>query len=651
MRLLRRWPFVTFDDKEKVDASALARARRGHSVALRQKEERAVSRQVRGFRAGEKRILSRIERLAKKLIAAEAAGLPISPAAIHQEARYWELLATIREELGALGEATVSEVQRLQEEALALAIRQAVQRLEQYVPDRSFIRLPKEALSHLVGNLSDGSPLRDTLDSLPRVGVDRAAQILQAGLQEGIGTREIARQLKREVVDDPKRRCLTIARTEVNRVHRSALIESYRANSHVCSGWVWRSSRDARTCPICLAMDGRRFKFSDPFATHPVCRCSPDPVVSYLDDEEETDTGEAWLRRQPEERQLEALGPSRLALWRAGKPLHEMVEVVPNDRWGPGRKLTPLRLLRSPSGAAPAPAAPSRVSPPAQPSLPVAPMQPARLSPNANARAKELFGEPVDVAVSPEAKGKIEEYFGEPLSANQLADIVGALGGSQVSVTWGYSRTAKMNVIQAVVKHPLLRQQRRTIRRNRKGEVYIHNEELVLTPEAKGQGLGPMLFQKQVEACRQLARVRWIETWGARLMGFPDGYKLWPKMGYNQVLPVAVRSRVPASIGQPKTIQDLISTPEGMEWWVVNGTDLKNLKFTLSEKSLSMKIHNKQMERFNVNFAVEDPGEKEGAEVGLSPLEHARAVQEWMLEHEPARLNRLHPVGSPRRLV
>lgn len=651
MRLIPRFPFIAFDDKSGPSRPALDRVRNRHLAELLREETKAQKRILRAWRGAEKRILRDLARLLKTIQTAESLGVPLSPSIIHREARYQSFLHTVREELAGLGETTTDATTAAQEAMVNAGLRHAIGRMEAYVPDRSFIRLPKEAVSHLVGNLTDGSPLAELLYDLPGSASSEVQQILIDGLATARNPREIASALRKVSVDTPRQRALLISRTEINRVYRSSLLDCYRANDQVFSGWVWRSARDRRTCPVCLAMDGQRFKWDDPFGSHPACRCSPDPILRYLDDPaEEADTGEAWLRQQPETRQLQALGPTRLKAWREGRPLAEMVQVVPNDRWGPGRRMRTLRdlgLTQIRPIRAPAPVPPHRPSPKPRPKKAVRPKpSPApsvwtRLSPDASYRAQQLFSAPVTVIASQADRNALKAVLGFDPNDDHLADLVGALGGSRIFVT------RKGGSVSVSIGHSLVQTQQRTITRTAAGEVFIHNDALVLIDAARGGGVGPMMFQKQIDACSR-SGLNWVETWGARLRGFPDGYRVWPNLGYNQDLPAEVVRKLPKKFSAAVTIQDLLAIPGGRDWWVKRGTDLKHLKFDLSPGSLSHQIMDAVMKKHDVKFSSrkpEDPGARgmRDEDYSLSAEEHSRVVKRWLKENEPEKFRKLFP--------
>jgi HK97 family phage portal protein len=62
------------------------------------------------------------------------------------------------------------------------------------------------------------------------------------------------------------------------------------------------------------------------------------------------------------------------------------------------------------------------------------------------------------------------------------------------------------------------------------------------------------------------------------------GYRLWPKFGFDADLDASIRKSIPKSLGKPRTVQELISTPEGDRWWNENGTSLR-MTLDLKDKS------------------------------------------------------------------
>lgn len=78
-----------------------------------------------------------------------------------------------------------------------------------------------------------------------------------------------------------------IARTELLRGSNLGSHAVYEANKDVVKEWEYIATLDARTCPICGALDGNVYPLSDTEhlpPRHPLCRCSQLPVtVSFAD--------------------------------------------------------------------------------------------------------------------------------------------------------------------------------------------------------------------------------------------------------------------------------------------------------------------------------------------------------------------------------
>ncbi|NCC35109.1 MAG: hypothetical protein EOM24_24320, partial [Chloroflexia bacterium] len=175
-------------------------------------------------------------------------------------------------------------------------------------------RLNTEATQALVGVLQNGSPLRTLLDGLGADAADTVQRGLLRGVALGRNPRQIARDL-RTALGGNLNRALTIARTEHMRAYRSATLECFQANGDILRGWQWRAAPSDRTCPLCLAMDGREFGLDEPFAQHPNCRCTALPLLRNRP-APEREFGAAWFDQQTQERQRAILGQGALALYR-----------------------------------------------------------------------------------------------------------------------------------------------------------------------------------------------------------------------------------------------------------------------------------------------------------------------------------------------
>lgn len=121
----------------------------------------------------------------------------------------------------------------------------------------------------------------------------RTKRSLTASMAQGEGIGAAMRRLRDEYGIQTDRRkgfrrnfyqTTMIARTEILRASNLGALAVYEENADILSGWEWTATKDERTCPICGAMDGKRFKFNDPqlqppSGSHPGCRCTIVPVL------------------------------------------------------------------------------------------------------------------------------------------------------------------------------------------------------------------------------------------------------------------------------------------------------------------------------------------------------------------------------------
>jgi hypothetical protein len=117
---------------------------------------------------------------------------------------------------------------------------------------------------------------------------------------------------------------------------------------------------------------------------------------------------------------------------------------------------------------------------------------------------------------------------------------------------------------------------------------------------AKGKGVGSHVFANQVEQCRA-AGLKSIKCWAAgKPGGDMNGYYTWPRMGFDQEIDPNTdydwKGDPVEKFPNAKSVQDIMKTREGREWWKANGGNLHNAKFDLSDGSRSMQVFNAYME-------------------------------------------------------
>lgn len=308
--------------------------------ALLRRDESALRRLMVAYQPVYTAIQREVAQLSTQIAAARAAGEPVRPAWLRRSERLAQLQRQVVQEWARFAEVAEQVISSTQRAAVAAAVREAATLTQAALRDSGLFvvgdvaRLGTDALEALVGVMGDGSPLRTLLDALGR----DAAQTVEAALLRAVATGRNPRQTARDIrtaLGGNLNRALTIARTEHLRAYRSASLDTYRANADILRGWQWRASASRRTCPLCLAMDGREFALSQPFPAHPNCRCTMIPLIRNRPAPERV-LGADWFAQQDEATQRTILGPGAFDLYRSGRiTLNDLVEVRTDPRWGP----------------------------------------------------------------------------------------------------------------------------------------------------------------------------------------------------------------------------------------------------------------------------------------------------------------------------
>jgi len=202
--------------------------------------------------------------------------------------------------------------------------------------------------------------------------------------------------------------------------------------------------------------------------------------------------------------------------------------------------------------------------------------------------------------------------FGRELSPSELGSLVGAPDGSYVTYSSGGG-----GIIQIKLYGPswdpanpfnLEKAEysaQRILYRDEDGRLVIGNTVNAVRDDLQGQGIGADIFVDQVQSAAKLG-VDEIHTFaaggGIGTTGFQQGaevgYYVWPRFGYIGKLPLESRQalRAAADTGQIpqewanfRTIQQLMQTQAGRDWWKINGDSL-DLTFNLKPNSLSMRL-------------------------------------------------------------
>lgn len=240
------------------------------------------------------------------------------------------------------------------------------------------VQLTEEMLSSLVENtMINGQTIGSWWKSKPdayqkafAAQMNDAMKAIQTGLVRGEAIGELVRRVKGTptspgLMKNVTRETTAFVRTSVHQVAQEARMMMYRANADLLKGYQVSATLDARTTPLCQALDGctydlnfkpigettRPYPVSGGPPFHWQCRSTLIPILKTY--EELKDAPESafshkskikalgaipegvrasmggpvpaimnygqWLKTQPLSVQKEVLGPTRLKLWQEGK--------------------------------------------------------------------------------------------------------------------------------------------------------------------------------------------------------------------------------------------------------------------------------------------------------------------------------------------
>jgi SPP1 gp7 family putative phage head morphogenesis protein len=287
---------------------------------------------------------------------------PVTANWLYQVGRFESILTQVQGQMRRFANDAEDIARVAQQAAMNTAVSDAADLLKSAmgpVPDSfvfppSFMATNPRVVEEFLARTSENSPLSRLLQQLPGEAVTAIREAVVPGIAQGKGLNAIGRDIS-SALEIPKRRAVTIARTEILGSYRDATLERFKQSPEVTQEWVWLSGRDLRTCPVCLALDGRIFPTDQRMGTHPNCRCTlvPRPKswqemgIDLPDRRPKRDTGEEWFAKLSHMEQSEVLGKGKLAMYHAGElQLTGVVGYKVDETWGEirwERSLTDIR--------------------------------------------------------------------------------------------------------------------------------------------------------------------------------------------------------------------------------------------------------------------------------------------------------------------
>ncbi len=191
--------------------------------------------------------------------------------------------------------------------------------------------------------------------------------------------------------------------------------------------------------------------------------------------------------------------------------------------------------------------------------------------------SKASIGGPITREERRHVAGAAREIFGKRRSLKQLASIVGAPDDARVF----FGAAKGGSIISYRVEHPSLERAWGTLQRI-DGKVIHEIGRFDVAEEQQRKGMAIRAQGRMVEQGARLG-VRRLDLQGSRT-DKEVGYIVWPIMGYDGPLPAPITQRLPSRLKSAETLQKLLKSDEGMDWWHAKGETIA-LSFDLAPGS------------------------------------------------------------------
>lgn len=106
---------------------------------------------------------------------------------------------------------------------------------------------------------------------------------------------------------------------------------------------------------------------------------------------------------------------------------------------------------------------------------------------------------------------------------------------------------------------------------------HVHYSNIYLEPEYRNQGIGTRIIRESLDTCKMFGLRRATTLASGTRTSNQNGYYSWAIWGFDGILDQAVAERIPNAIRfqmKKNSLQELIKTPEGKEWWKENGRSM-----------------------------------------------------------------------------
>lgn len=302
---------------------------------------------VRRWRRVEDALSGQMDALVADMNALRAAGQPVSRNAVYRLERYRTLLTQLEAEQRRYADAAAGLITAEQQYAMQLGFDWGTDAVGLLARETgltvAFNRLNRAVVEAMIGYAADGTPLAQLLAADYPATAAAITDALVEGVALGYNPRKVSRRMRNAMAGNAQR-ALVVARTETQRAHRAATVESYR-QSDVIQEYIRYAAMDDRTCLACLLESGRRYPVTEQFSDHPAGRCTALAIIPGVASPGEQ-TGREWLEAQDADTQRKVMGDGHYEAWRAGEfRLEDAAQMHYDPVWGEAPRVVPLKEL------------------------------------------------------------------------------------------------------------------------------------------------------------------------------------------------------------------------------------------------------------------------------------------------------------------
>ncbi|HEX2907419.1 MAG TPA: hypothetical protein VHO69_11195 [Phototrophicaceae bacterium] len=423
-----------------------------------------------------------------------------------------------------------------------------------------------EAVARLV-NYTGKSAWAGAVGDYPKAIIQTINRLALRNFLAGMNPLQSSRLIRQQVENLPAATANNLLRTLQLTAYRDSTAESYKANADILDGQIRLANLDTRCCMACVVLHGTELPVGDRVDEHHQGRCTS--IGKLKGRRYDIESGMVWFGRQTPERQQALMGGAAFRAWKAGEiRLPDFVGNYRDPVFGRMVRENSLKGMigdRAKRYYSIGGRTPLAAAEPAYTSTRIPPVGRAHAPDFVLARARKLLG--------------------RDITLDELAALTGASGGEEVWIdTYGDGLE-----LRAVGRR--LRGMTRQLNRDVNNVLYLYNDFFATTE--KGTGIGAEYFYNEVQAAAR-AGIGYIKVYAAgdRHSETFNGYYTWARFGYDAELDSInpfLQRKIPAALGNPETMQQLMATKAGRDWWKEHGQSWDGA-FDLRDDSLSRRV-------------------------------------------------------------